>query len=337
MRVAELQRQGPPEQEIRIREVPDPQPPPGGVVVRLRAASVNRRDAWICKGLYAKIQLPCVLGSDGAGEVIAAGAGVDPAWVGRKVVLNPNQAWGDDPRVQGKDYRILGMPAQGTFAGQIAVPVDRLGAMPPHLSFEQAACLPVAGITAFRALVTRGAIQTGEHVLVTGIGGGVATLALQFAKALGARVSVTSGSDEKLQKARALGAIGGARYDDPEWPKKLAAEAGGLPSLIADGAGGNSLNDLVNACAPAGRIVLYGATRGVPDKLDVRKIFFRQLDLRGATMGNDEEFHAMLRLVTERHIEPVVDRVLPLSDAATAVQLVEDSRQMGKIVLDCGA
>jgi NADPH:quinone reductase-like Zn-dependent oxidoreductase len=227
------------------------------------------------------------------------------------------------------------MPRQGTMAEKIAVPASMIVELPAHVSFEDAAALPVAGLTAYRALVTRGGLSKGEHVLVTGIGGGVATLALLFAKALGAEVSVSSGSEEKLAKAKALGAVAAASYHAKGWEKDLVTQAGRPPSLIIDGAGGDGLNALIGAAAPAARIVLYGATRLSPSRLDMAKIFFKQLDIRGTTMGTDEEFHAMLALVAKHRLKPVVDRIFPLAQAVEAVRLLEESGQMGKILLDC--
>jgi zinc-binding alcohol dehydrogenase/oxidoreductase len=328
MRAVLCQRQGPPE-EMQVIEMPDPQPAEGEDVVRLRSCGLNHRDVWIRQGLYARIQLPCVLGSDGAG-VVETGP-----LKGKRVVLIPCEKWGDDPAVQGKEFKILGMPRQGTMAEKIAVPRSMLVELPEHISFEDAAALPVAGLTAWRSLVTRGGLKKGEHVLVTGIGGGVATLAMLFAKALGAKVSVTSGSEEKLEKARALGAIAGVSYKVSGWDKALVQQAGSQPSLIIDSAGGDGLNGLIAAAAPAARIVLYGATRRSPSQLDMAKIFFKQLDIRGTTMGTDDEFRAMIDLVAREKIKPVIDKVFPLADAVAANRLLEESGQMGKILLDC--
>jgi NADPH:quinone reductase-like Zn-dependent oxidoreductase len=334
MRAVRLERQGPPE-ELKLIELPDPVAGAGEAVVRLQAAGLNHRDVWIRQGLYARIKLPCVLGSDGAGVVESVGAGVDKAWVGKRAVIIPCEGWGPDPRVQSKDFLILGMPRQGTMAEKIAVPASMLCEIPAHLSFAEAAALPVAGLTAYRSLVTQGGLQAGEQVLVTGIGGGVATMALLFAKALGAEVSVTSGSEDKLAKARSMGAVAAVSYKAKEWEKTLVAQAGRQPSLVIDGAGGDGLNALIAAVAPAGRIVLYGATRLSPSKLDMAKIFFKQITIRGTTMGTDDEFRAMLKLVESGRIQPVIDRVFRLSQAVEANRLLEESTQMGKIVLDC--
>jgi zinc-binding alcohol dehydrogenase/oxidoreductase len=333
MRAVRLEKQGPPE-ELKLIDLPDPVPGPGEAVVRLRACGLNHRDVWIRQGLYAKIRLPCVLGSDGAGVVESAPG---KSWVGKRAVIIPCYGWGPDPRVQSREFEILGMPRQGTMAEKIAIPESMLCEIPENLSFNEAAALPVAGITAYRALVTKGDLRKDEHVLVTGIGGGVATLALLFARALGARVSVTSGSEAKLAKARTMGAIAAASYKEKGWEKDLVAQAGSPPSLIIDGAGGDGLNNLIGAAAGAARIVLYGATRMSPSKLDMAKIFFKQIDIRGTTMGTDDEFRAMLQLVARARIQPVIDRVFPLSQAVEANGLLEQSTQMGKIILDCAS
>jgi NADPH:quinone reductase-like Zn-dependent oxidoreductase len=317
---------------MKLIDLPDPVAGPGEAVVRLHACGLNHRDVWIRQGLYARIQLPCVLGSDGAGVVESC---PDPALVGKRVVIIPCEKWGPNPAVQGKDFLILGMPRQGTMAEKIAVPSSMLVPLPDHISFEDAAALPVAGLTAYRALTTRGGLAPGEHVLVTGIGGGVATLTLLFAQALGAQVSVTSGSEEKLARARKLGAIAAVSYKAPGWEKDLVAQAGRPPNLIIDGAGGDGLNALIGMAAGAARIVLYGATRLSPSKLDMPKIFFKQVDIRGTTMGTDDEFRAMLALVAKHRIKPVIDRVFPLGQAIEANRLLEESAQMGKILLDC--
>src|SRR5439155_21326866 len=267
MRAIRCERQGSPEEALKLIELPDPVAGPGEAVVKLRFAGLNHRDVWIQKGQYARIQLPAVLGSDGAG-VVESGP---PELVGKRAVIIPCEKWGPDPAVQSKDFLILGMPRQGTMAEKTAIPDSMVVELPESISFEDAAALPVAGITAYRSLVMRGGLKRGEHVWVTGIGGGVATLAMLFAKALGAQVSVTSGSDEKLAKARELGAIAVANYKAKGWEKDLVAQAGGPPSLIIDGAGGDGLNSLIGAIAPAGRIVMYGATRMSPSKLDMAK------------------------------------------------------------------
>ncbi|HZP43971.1 MAG TPA: zinc-binding dehydrogenase [Candidatus Binatia bacterium] len=317
---------------VVTKEVPEPAPAPGSAVVRLRAAALNHRDVWIQKGMYAGLKFPVVLGSDGAGTVAAVGADADRAWVGREVVINPSLDWGPDPRAQGAGFRILGLPDDGTFAEAIRVPVANLAPKPPHLSWEQAATLPLAGLTAYRALFTRARLRAGEKVLVTGIGGGVALFALQFALAAGATVWVTSGSAEKLRRARDLGAAGGASYRDPDWSQALQTEAG-LFDVVVDSAGGEGFGRLIELAAPGGRIVFFGATTANPPGIDLRRCFFRQLTLLGTTMGSPPDFAGMLALVAARRLEPVVDEVFALDAAETAFRRMEAGAQFGKIVL----
>ena len=196
---------------LAMQDRPVPQAGAGQAVVKVRAAALNRRDFWITRGLYPDVRCPVILGSDAAGVVTAVGSGVDPSWVGREVVIDPGLDWGDTPCAQGDAFRILGMPDDGTFAEAVAVPAGQLRAKPAHLSWEEAAALPLAGVTAYRAVVVQGRVAAGQRVLVTGIGGGVATFALQIARAAGATVFVTSSSADKIASAIALGAKAG--YD----------------------------------------------------------------------------------------------------------------------------
>ncbi len=322
---------------LQLEEVPDPVAGAGEAVVRLRAAALNHRDAWIRRGLYAGIALPVIPGSDGAGEVVAVGGGVDRAWVGRAVVINPSLEWGPDDRAPGPRWRILGLPDPGTYAEFVKVPADHLFDKPAGLSWEESAAIPLAGLTAYRALVTRARVQAGETVLVTGIGGGVATFALAIARHLGARVFVTSGSDAKLERARALGAEGGANYRDPEWPKALLGAVPGGFDVAVDSAGGETFAKLLELVRPGGRLVTFGATTGSPSTVEVRRIFWKQLNVLGSTMGTPHEFAAMLRLFGEGGLRPVIDAVFPLARAADAHRRMDQGEQMGKIVLAIAA
>ncbi len=319
--------------QLRIEEVVTPAAGPGQVRVALRAAALNRRDIWIILGLYPNIRLPCILGADGAGVVDQVGPGADPALLGREVVIYPAYDWGNDPRFPSDGFRVLGMPDPGTFAEFICVPAENVFAKPGFLSWEQAAAVPLAGLTAWRAVVTQAAVRTGETVLVTGIGGGVATFALHWALVIGARVWVTSGSQAKLDKAVALGAAGGVNYQSADWVKALAARAGGIDAII-DGTGGPSFNGYLSLLNYAGRMVVYGATAGnPPEGLQMARLFFRQMQIRGTTMGTPEEFAAMLNFVSVKRIEPVVDCVFPLADAIAAHQHVQAASRMGKVIL----
>ena len=331
MRAIVLRELGGPER-LALEEVPDPKPGPGEAVVRLRAAALNHRDAFIRQGLYAGIKLPIILGSDGAGEVEAVGEGVDASWVGAPVVINPSLDWGTDDCAPGPSFRILGLPDDGTYAERIRVPAANLHRKPAALGWEAAAAIPLAGLTAYRAVVSRARVQPGETVVVTGIGGGVATLAALFALRLGARVFVTSGSDAKIARARDLGASGGVNYRLQDWGKALVSLTGGGADVCVDSAGRDSLPALLEAARPGGRIVTFGATTGSPTTLEVRRIFWKQIGILGTTMGTPEEFRRMIECF-EGGLQPVVDRVFPLGDAAAAHARMDQADQFGKLVL----
>ncbi|HYP18316.1 MAG TPA: zinc-binding dehydrogenase [Opitutus sp.] len=318
--------------QLEIADLPAPEPRPGEVVVEIRAAALNHRDVWIKAGQYAGLKFPCIPGSDGAGVITRVGYGVEAEWLGREVVINPSFDFGTNERAQGTGFSILGLPRDGTLAEQVAVPLEQVSVKPPHLSWAGAAALPLGGLTAWRAVATRAAVRRGERVLVTGIGGGVAVFALQFAVAFGAEVWVTSSSQQKIERARTLGAKGGANYTDAEWAKRLAAEAGAFDAIV-DSAGGPGFESLVDLAAPGGRLVFFGATRGNPSVLPMRKVFWRQLSLLGTTMGSPADWRAMTEHVAQHRVEPVISEVLPFDRAADAFGLMERGGQFGKIVL----
>jgi zinc-binding alcohol dehydrogenase/oxidoreductase len=257
----------------------------------------------------------------------------DKNWLDAEVIINPNINWGPSGRHQDmKQYRILGMPTDGTLAEYLVVPVDRLSSRPAHLRPEQAAALPLGGMTAYRALFSRGALKDGQHVLISGVGGGVAQFALQFAVAAGARAWVTSGKPENIIRALELGAEGGASYKEPAWDQKLREQADGF-HLAIDSAGGDQINTLLNLLNPGGRYVFYGATNGVPTRLDLHKIFWKQLNILGSTMASDDEFQSMLHFVQQHRIQPVVDQVFPFAEARAAFQYLDTGHTMGKVVI----
>ncbi len=315
-----------------FRDIDLPQPGPGEVCIQLKAAALNRRDVWIQQGQYAGIQLPAILGSDGAGIVAALGAGVDIHWQDKEVIVNPGMNWGTNPRAQSRSFRILGMPDAGTFAEYVKVPVTQLVAKPAHLSWEQAAALPLAGVTAYRALVTRAKVQPGENVLITGIGGGVALQAMQFALAKGAEVYVTSGSDDKIQQAIQLGARGGANYRQADWADALKSQAKAF-DVIIDSAAGDGFAKLVELAGEGGRIALYGGTQGTMNGIVPGRIFWKQLSILGATMGTETDFREMIQLVNKHQLVPIVSRTFALSQGNEAFQYMKDASQFGKIVL----
>ncbi|SDD52922.1 NADPH:quinone reductase [Algoriphagus faecimaris] len=302
------------------------------VKIKIKAAALNHRDEWCRQGLYPNLKDGVILGSDGSGTISELGSNVTSLQVNQEVIVNPAMNWGQNQKVQGKDFQILGMPSHGTLAEEIVVDADRVHTKPTHLSWEEAAALPLAGLTAYRALVYQGQIQTREKVLVTGFGGGVAQFATQFALALGGEVYVSSSSPEKINKALALGVKDGFNYKNQNWTSEALEKTAGF-DLIVDGAVGDTLNDLIKVASPGGRIVFYGATLGNPGKIEARKIFWNQLKLMGSTMGSDRDFKDMLDLVTQKQIKPIVDQVFSFSHAAKAFDRMKAGDQMGKIVL----
>jgi NADPH:quinone reductase-like Zn-dependent oxidoreductase len=317
---------------LRIEEWPTPVAGPGEVVVRLRAAAINHRDVWIRRGQYAGIRLPAILGSDGTGEVVAAGDADCHAWLGREVVIDPSFGWGPDPRAQASTFHLLGMPTEGTYAEFVKVPAMNIYPTPAHLTIEEAAALPLAAVTAYRALVTRAALQPEEIVVITGIGGGVALAALTIAVSLGARVYVTSGSEQKIATAKQHGAVDGVIHHASGWSRTLLETIGHRPDVIVDGAGGDTFAQALDLVRPGGRVVTYGATRGPVSNLEVRRIFWKQIDVRGSTMGTSEDFKRMLQMWA-KGLRPVIDSVWPLEAAADAHVRLESGDHFGKVVL----
>lgn len=332
-------------QPVQFVDAPTPTPGPGEVLIALRAAALNHRDVFIQKGLYPGIKLPVILGSDGAGVVAGIGAGVDPVWRGQEVIINCSQNWGPNPRFYGSEFKIFGMPDNGTFAEYVTVPAKYIHPKPTHLTFEQAAALPLAGVTAWRALMTRAGLhetesKSSENVLITGIGGGAALFALQFAVKSGANVWVTSGSAEKLAKAKELGANGGVNYREPDWAKTLMTETGGGRTgyfdVIIDSAGGAGFSKLIDVAAPGGRITIFGGTTGNLTDIAPPKVFFKQLSILGSTMGTEREFADMISFVNRKRLVPVIDEIMELAEAETALRRMDEGKQFGKIVLRIG-
>jgi zinc-binding alcohol dehydrogenase/oxidoreductase len=325
--------------KLSYEDAHDPEPGSGETVVRLHAAALNRRDVFVTRGQYpgAKPEaLPIILGSDGSGEVVARGDGAAGPDEETEVVVNPALYWGDDPQKPGKEYRILGLPDDGTFAQLVRVPAENVFPKPSHLSHEEAAAIPLGALTAYRAVVTRGGVQEGETVVVPGIGSGVATFVVQIAAALGARVFVTSGSDEKIQKAKALGAEGGVNYNSEDWSRELKSMIGGV-DLSVDHVGGEGFDALVSLAKPGSRIVTFGATAGPKVTVVRPRIFLKHLTILGTAMGTNEEFGAMLDLFAEHGLRPTINETFPLQEAAAAMEYMEEGSGIGKIVLDVPA
>ena len=264
--------------------------------------------------------------------MVEANSEAEKHWVGKEIIINPSHNWGNNPKGQGKSFKILGLPDEGTFAQYVKVATRYLVDKPTHLSFEEAAALPLAGLTAYRALISRAQVQKGEKVLITGIGGGVALFVLQYALAIGAQAYVTSSSEAKIARAKEMGAIGGANYTSPDWADELKKQTGGFDVLI-DSAAGEGFAKLVDIAAVGGRIAMYGGTQGVIKELVPQRIFWKQLSILGATMGSEEEFGQMVNFIIQHELKPVVDKVFSWEEAEQALRRMDNKEQFGKIVL----
>lgn len=305
-----------------VSDLPVPNASPGARVIKVSHAALNHRDLWIVKGMYAKINYPVVPGSDLYGFTEDR----------QRVVVNPGFYWGNDEKVQSRNFQILGLPDQGSFAEYVSVPEEHIYTAPSHLSDAEAAALPLAGITAYRALFTKCRPVKDENILITGIGGGVALQILQFAVAFGLNVFVSSSDDSKIQKAISYGAKGGVNYLKEEWDQELNSISGGV-HMIVDSAGGNSFAKFFNVCLPAARIALYGGTRGLINDLSPQKLYWKQLSIHGTTMGTPSEFKAMLEFVCQHKIIPIVDSIFEMADVVNAFERMDRKEQFGKIVL----
>lgn len=312
---------------LAYQNVPDPVPLAGEVTVRLKTAGLNHRDLFVMKE-RAQPELQWIPGSDGAGIVESVGPGVENVRSGDPVVIHPTLGWeraDEIPEVPD----ILGGPSPGTFAELVAVPAANVFAKPDFLTWEEAGVLPLSALTAYRALFSRGRLQARESLLVTGIGGGVATYALTMAKAAGARVAVTSRSEDKLRRAFDLGA---------DLMLDNAADWASVPGLgkidmILDSVGGALFPRFFPLLNPGGRIVSLGASTDARIELSLRELFFSQYGLIGTSMGSREEFIEMLHFVETYRIRPVVDSVRPLRDTASAFDRLVSGSQFGNLAI----
>jgi zinc-binding alcohol dehydrogenase/oxidoreductase len=332
MHAIRLHQPGGPEQ-LRFEEVSTPRPGPGEVLVQLRAAALNHRDVWIRLGRQMTDRLPLILGSDGAGLVAEVGPGVSHFQSGQEVVINPSLNWGDREDRPSPSFRILGGPDPGTYAEFVVIPATNVFPKPLPLSFEEAAAMPLASLTAWRAVVTRGQVRPGEQVVVLGIGGGVATFALQIARQAGASVIATSSSDTKLQRAKALGADLTINYNTTDWAKVVLDHTRGGADVVIDSVGKATWEQALRALRPGGRLVSFGATTGPATEVNIRSVFWNQISILGTTMGSPREFTAMLSLYEAGRLKPVVDHVFPLRDAEEAHRRMDAGEQFGKLVL----
>jgi zinc-binding alcohol dehydrogenase/oxidoreductase len=324
-----------------VEEVADPVPAPGEVVVALRAASVNRRDRGIRAGSLVPRAIggqseqqptfPLILGSDGAGVVAEVGEGVDSVAMGDEVVINPSLNWGESGESPGPDWETLGVPRQGTYAERIAVPAAFVAPKPARLTWAEAAAVPLAGLTAWRAVVTRAGVAAGERVLVPGVGSGVATFVVQFAHALGCEVVVTSSSEEKLARARDIGAAAGLLYTAAGWPARV-----GAVDVVIDSIGEPIWSALGEFLRPGGRLVSYGRTAGSVVSLEIARFFHAQWTFLGTANGSPAEFAAMVDHIDAAGWRPVIDSEYSLGEISLAHARLDDPDRFGKVAVAIG-
>jgi NADPH:quinone reductase-like Zn-dependent oxidoreductase len=315
-----------------VRDVETPTAAAGEVRVAVRAASVNHRELFIVHGQYPGMTLPAILGCDGAGVVDQVGDGVTGVKVGDEVVLYPARNWGPNRHAPAADFGLLGMPFPGTIAEYVCVPAGNLAPKPAFMSFEEAGAMPLTALTSWRALMFKGKLQPGETLLISGIGGGVATFGLAFAVALGANVYVTGESEEVLERAYAMGAKGGLLFTDPEWRKKVGKLTGGI-DVVLDGAPSPSFANYVRAINPGARIVIYGSTAGNEIKFNATDIFLKSASIVGSQVGDPQDFREMLEFANKHQIKPVIEQTFPLDQAKEALLTLRDGHKFGKIVV----
>ena len=318
--------------KLEIKEVEKPILSFSDVLIKLKAASINHHELWTLKEKKLRSDSNIILGSDGAGIITDVGTDVNGFKKGDEVIINPSLNWGANKKVQGENYEILGFPKHGTFAEYITINNQYVCRKPKHLSFPESAALPLAGLTAYRALFTRGEFENNNKVLITGIGGGAALFALSFAVASGAEAYVTSGNENKISRAIELGAKGGVNYKDSNWSVELRDKVDGF-DVIIDSAAGQGFKELTDLTKPGGRIAMFGRTAGTITNLNPATIFWKQLSIHGTTMGNDEQFKEMVNLISSKKIHPVIDSVYSAKDINLAFEKMDIGEQFGKIVI----
>jgi NADPH:quinone reductase-like Zn-dependent oxidoreductase len=322
-------------ENLKLVELPDPQPGPGQVLVRMRAASLNYRDLVVIKGGYGPRQtLPRIPLSDGAGEVAAVGTGVRRVKVGDRVVGCFSPAWVEGPVTQEKVDSSLGCYVDGVLAEHTLFSEEAVLPVPGHLSFEEAATLPCAAVTAWHALFVADHVQPGSTVLVQGTGG-VSLFALQFARTAGARVIVTSSSDQKLARARELGASAGINYKTtPDWEKEVRRHTDGRGAdHIVEVGGAGTFNRSLACVRMGGMISMIGVLAGTSAEVRTTLIIFRAARVQGVFVGSRVMFEEMNRAISANGLHPVVDRAFPFGEAPAALRHMESGGHFGKIVL----
>ncbi|KAG0285432.1 hypothetical protein BGZ97_007793 [Linnemannia gamsii] len=320
----------------KLVDIPKPElTEDGQALLDMHAVAFNHREIWIRKGVYPVIVFDTILGADGVGRIAEVKGNLSKHRVGDRVVVMPSVGWTKDPRGPEEDYYIIGGgPAPGVFSEHFVGKQDDLFKVPDHLTDAEAAALPLAGLTAWRAVFTKGQVRQGQNVLITGIGGGVALMTLLFCVAAGANVYVNSSDDAKILKAIELGARGGVNYKTDKWVSQLQQLAHGEPfDVVIDGAGGDGFKSFTNLLRMGGIIVSYGMTVKFEVDYSMHAVL-RNIEVRGSTMGSRVEFGEMVDFVEKHKIKPVVSQVWPgLESAEEAFKVLRAGTQFGKLVL----
>jgi NADPH:quinone reductase-like Zn-dependent oxidoreductase len=328
-------------EKLKYQDVPQPKIGPGEVLVKVRACALNHLDLFVREGLPGlKLPLPFWSGCDIAGDVAEAGADVQGAKVGDRVAVNPSLTCGRcEFCIQGEDslcvsYGIVGEHTYGGLAEYVKVDGRNVLKLPDAISYEGAAAFILVNMTAWRMLVTQARLRAAEDLLILGVGGGVSSTAVQIGKLCGARVWVTSSSDDKLERAKALGADECINYSKEDWVKVILERTGkrGV-DVVLENVGAATWKGSLRAVAKGGRVVTCGATSGPIGETDIRVVFWKQLRIIGSTMANRREFHQVMTQLFRGTLKPIVDQVFPLKDGALAQRLLAEGKQFGKLVL----
>ncbi|WP_158736472.1 zinc-binding dehydrogenase [Alteribacillus sp. YIM 98480] len=314
---------------LHYRNMEQMEPKEGEVKVKLKTAGLNHRDIFLLER-HKPTEPPIILGSDGAGIVETAGQGVENVKIGDEVIINPSIGWKHNSEAPPEGFNVLGYPDHGTFAEYIIISADNVELKPAYLSWEEAGVLSLAALTAYRALFTRGHLRAGSTVLIPGIGSGVATFLLQFAKAAGAAVYVTSRSKDKCEKALELGADK-AIDSNEDWNKQLNNEK---VDIVIECVGAATFNKSFDQVRRGGTVVTFGASAGDKVEIDIRKFFYGQYNLLGTTMGSAEEYREMLEFIQKHQIKPVLDQIYPIEQFQEGFYRMEKGAQLGKIGFD---
>lgn len=314
-----------------VSDVAEPQVEAGQVKIRLKTAGLNRRDLKAPAGRSAD-DPAVILGSDGAGVIEALGAGVTNVQVGDEVIVNPSLGWQVNSPALPDGFDVLGIPDNGTFAEKLCLAAEQVEPKPAYMSWEEAGVLALSALTGYRALFTKGGVQQGDTLFLPGAGSGVATYIVQFAKAAGARVIVSSRSEEKRDKSKKIGADR-AIDTASDWQEALKDER---IDVVIDSVGAATFNRSLAVLKTGGRMVTFGATTDAQVTLDLGEFYYGQYQLLGSTMGSREELRALLKLMAEHDIRPLVDKVFSLDDAAQAFEYLSQGGQFGKVALRIG-